>query len=461
MAEYRVVLETTYNNENYVIEFDNITNFVVNANSSITSSPIVNGDVVADHMYREPVSVSLSGTFSLIGSKPTIFKGDYEDRLTNIQDFFEKLKNSGSFISLITRARNDNQTERFLMRQNLVLNSITWTQNQISVNFDFGFVEVINVSIKETEYEVDVTDPNIPAQTDASIQSFTDTLLPVDDVVNIVNKILLDNYLLNDDFYSGLMAFLQRVGSAFEEGGKQLVSYAITGTLAGLGLSVLLSSLSIAVPAGTVLAIAGALVGAVVGFVKGLIEGYKKKEAEQKFKLNAFVLTNDNGSANDQECERYCNYIGTVVDNLNQLNDYLQVYGISSNENQECLVYINNYYYVFNFTKNNVTGKWGLEIVSVNENNLVVESMSEIQGLSDLSECNKENALGYNSTNSKGFQLYLVNTKLYEATQNGYTSQQIEEITNDLTNYYILVSQIDMSEFTSTLSDIIYNAMTY
>lgn len=460
MPGYRVVLETNYNDEVYDIEFDKVDAVTITSNSSITSSPIVTGDVIADHMYRNPISVSVRGTFSLYGNQPAVFRGDYEDRLTNIQDFFEKLKNSGTFINMVTRCRDNDQSERFLVRNNLVLDNITWTQYQSSVDFSFGFTEVINVNVEETDYEVDVTDPNIPAQTDAFTQSFTDTLLPLDNVVNIVNKILEENYLI-DGGWNGLMQWLQKVGSAYVESMKQGISYTITGALVGVGIKILLSAAALSSPAGWIIIGGAALIGAIYGVVKGLVEGWKRKEAEQTFMLNAFKFSNADGSSNEQECERYANYIGTVVDNITQLNNYVQVYSISSNENQECLCYINNYYYVFRFIKNNTTEKWSLDIISINENNLLVYSSSEIQGLSNISECNKETALGYNSTNSKGFQIYLINDKLEEANTNGWSDEEIREVSKDLTNYYILVSQIDMGEFTNTLANVIYNAMTY
>ena len=90
---YRLVLQCTMDNEDYAVEFDNIENENVNDTSDITNHPLVSGDIIADHMYRLPVNMTVTGTFSLYGNRPTIYAGNYNDRLTNIEAFFTRVKN--------------------------------------------------------------------------------------------------------------------------------------------------------------------------------------------------------------------------------------------------------------------------------------------------------------------------------------------------------------------------------
>ena len=44
--------------DNSPIEFDIVNSKTVESSSRITTYPMVNGDTVADHMIREPVSIS-------------------------------------------------------------------------------------------------------------------------------------------------------------------------------------------------------------------------------------------------------------------------------------------------------------------------------------------------------------------------------------------------------------------
>lgn len=88
---YRLVVECIIDSTKQYFEFDTISSISIDTKSTITTHPMLNGDVAADHIYREPISVSVEGTFSLYGSNKDTYKSGY-DRLTNIQKVFRKNK---------------------------------------------------------------------------------------------------------------------------------------------------------------------------------------------------------------------------------------------------------------------------------------------------------------------------------------------------------------------------------
>ena len=63
---YRVVIETELDDQELFIEFDKVDDTDISSESDITTHPLVNGDTIADHMYRTPVTMSINGSFSKI-----------------------------------------------------------------------------------------------------------------------------------------------------------------------------------------------------------------------------------------------------------------------------------------------------------------------------------------------------------------------------------------------------------
>ena len=175
MGAYRTVIGVNFNqyvdnttSPNRYLILDIQEDKQVTATAQIASQPLQNGDTMSDHMYREPITVNLSGSFSLNGknwnddSYNFISKGD---RLTNIQEAFEQILNEGLLCTLTTINEDDLQytssdgygvksdaRNRFKIRKNMALKSINWIESQNTIKFTFGFHEVIMVET-QAEYE--------------------------------------------------------------------------------------------------------------------------------------------------------------------------------------------------------------------------------------------------------------------------------------------------------------------
>ena len=461
---------------NEPIEFDYVESTSVQTNSTITSYPIVNGDSVADHMWRQPVTVSISGKFSIYGNKPTTFFGA-DDRLTNIEKFFERIKDEGIMCDIVTMQRaNSNAKQRFKSRHNMALTGISWTESQASVSFQLTFTEALTVNLDEIE--VDYADENLPDITDASNLDFTDTLLDWNKIDQLVVMKLYELDLMTEGFWNQFTSWAKTYGEAVING--------VIGSAVGLAAGLVVGAFASAIPgilaalgviatvpvAGWTVALVGAAIGAIVGAIWAFIDTFKRAKAEQEFGIQQFKAYEDDRQ-NQQECERFLNYIGNIHLQLEYLEDVMQVYGISSNTEQDCMLYIDNNYYVFSFRKNNTQtsdGKvtWSCNITDANET--VNVDVPDIAGaaLSSIDQCTSSNML-FRTQTGGGYWIYILNNKMLEVQNATYSTdaelaekerqEAVNACNSDLTSFIIFVSQTNMDDFNDKLADIVVNAM--
>ena len=146
----------------------------------------------------------------------------------------------------------------------------------------------------------------------------------------------------------------------------------------------------------------------------------------------------------------------------------MQVYGIGSNQEQECMLYIDNSYYIFSFKKNNTqtnNGKvtWTCNITDVNET--VNKDVNDVASaaFSSIDQCTSSNYL-FRTQTGGGFWVYLINKALFDIENQSFDSdearqQAINECNSDLTSFCVFVSQTNMDDFNDKLADIVINAM--
>ena len=348
---YILIVEARIDGEDKMFQFDYVEDTTTQLTSDITTHPIVNGDIVADHMYRNPISENVSGKFSLFGNKR--YNYGTSDRLANIQTIFERIKDEGIFCKLYKMNQNTGDKTRFKIRENMILKSITWIESQTVLTFTFEFVEAMTVNIEEVQYDVDVTDENLPALTDATTSDFTDEFLNMNTVTKYVIKILTDEELLKGDF---LEYFVKTYSAGL---GTGTVAGVVVGLAAIKTIVTVCGSIAAATPVGTTIAIGLGAVAFVAITWYSAYKGLKKFANSRKYKLKAFK-TYKSDKKNKAEAVRFTNYVGTIYQNLEYLNESISIYGIPKNGNQELLTYIDNVYYIFSFIKNNATGKYDL-----------------------------------------------------------------------------------------------------
>lgn len=451
-TQHRLILQTIIDNIRYYFEFDLINSVTVTSTSELTEHPLVNGDMIADHMYRMPASVSVSGKFALQGKLRYPYNGAGE-RLANIETIFERIKNEGILCKLMTIKGVGDTNARFKERDNMALTNISWTEKGNTLEFNFTFNEVIMADTQEVEYNVDVTDPNLPAISDASSLDFTDTLLDWNKIDEIIVKQLYNVGILDSDFLQFAIDTAKNAVTASAIGAVIGVGAVVIGLKVLVGIGVAISSIPVA---GWITGAVVVAVSAIAAAFISVFKSIKKKNAQKEYQIEQFKLY-QNDRQNQQEVERFANYLGKVHQNLEYLEDVLQVYAPTATTNQECLLYVDDAYYIFRFMLNNTTNKYTLTIMDIEEK--VYATCNDIEGaaLASIAECTHSNCLF--RTPGSGFYIYLINSKLQAAIDNNLSEKEINKMKTDLTNYWILVSQIDMEDFNNMLSDIVINAM--
>lgn len=453
-TSYRAVIKCDADNDGQdeYYEMDVVNPVNENFQSDITEHPLVEGNMLADHMIIQPMTMTLSGKFSLSGAKPTSYDGEF-GRLANIQDLFERLLKNGTFCSIVHMSKISGDGAetgkiRFKQRDNMVLNGISWVTGNNSLEATLSFREVQTAEVDEVLYDVDRRDPNLPALTDAQTMDFTDNFLDWGKVDEMVLKMCWDCKFIDEGFLELVVTV-----NTIAINANIIVAIAAlvaAGIIVNAVIAGTLSASAAIFPAGTI--IAGVAIVALG--IAALLSWFNRMENAKKYKIKAFKRY-ETDRENQAEIERFQNFIGSIHQQLEQLENVIKVYSIPVNEPQECMLYIDDNYYIFVFEKNNTTGKWSLKVKDVEDK--IRGQQSQIAGLSSIDECSSSNALF--RTIGVGSYVYVMNSKQQELATNGASQEEIDEANNDLKNYSILISKINMDDFTQVLQDIIKNAL--
>lgn len=459
---YDMVVRCTINNKEENFYFDYVEDNTTNLSSDITSYPLVSGDVVADHMYVNPSTVSFNGTFSLIGNKKANKEYNFGslDRLSNIQEIFEKIMRDGIMCSLIKMGSNGDKS-RFKVRNNMVLTSITWIEKQVSLDFNFTFTEALTSVVDEEDYEVDVLDESLPVVSDPLSLNVTDELLDRNEIIQYTIAILDENGLFEENFLETAINWcVERQKGALAGKAVGLVAGTIAAAVAIKVMATIFGG-CLAIPGpGWIAAAAIAATAVVVGMVCGIIKTWKKS----KYKIKQFKKYEKEKKL-EAEINRFLEFIGQIELELENLEDKMSLYGFGQDTPQQCFVNIDNQQYVFTFSKSTSSSNYSLDVINVDETNIAnVTDISE-KAIVTLGECNNDTLL-FNT--SSGCQVYLANRQLYYAqqVQQEYSSfdeledveggvERVDEITKDLSKYAILSSTIDLTKFKETVQEII------
>ena len=256
----------------------------VSTRSTIASQPIQTGDTISDHMYRQAVTESISGSFGILHGDRTIgFVGDgtmgkqqymfngMSDRLQDVETEFEYIKNNGFLCELDTvDMDNVNSRLRFRQRKNMALQNITWTEHENTVDFDFEFYEVIFANSrqvlpidKDKLSEYGLPDPNYTIGTSLAVELMDNTEGLVAFIAGMYkNGIITEKFLNNISKYRN-----DDISKEITEG-KVMQIAGLIGMATGAGIA---ATAAIAASIGSV---GTPLVGIVIGvavYVGGVI----------------------------------------------------------------------------------------------------------------------------------------------------------------------------------------------
>lgn len=437
MSDFAVIIGYQFDNEEYnSIILDTIEDVRVSSNSRVTEQPVVDGDIISDHMYRDPSTMTVNGTLSLNGSKVTVVNGK-GSKLANFQELFEKIQKEGVKCDIIKLSLKNEDDIRFLQRHNMVLQSVSWTERINSMPYSMNFKEVITT--EAIAYDVDIDDAYLPAITEPDTLSFTSTLIDWDMIYRSIIKILKDNDLIKD-------AFINALSALGNESLKALVPAAVAAVIVGV-MTALNST-----PVGWVITAVGAVVGAAVIMFKGIFNFFKSISKQAKYKIKAFVWTN-NAKKNEAEISRFGDFVDKLYKEFESINSLIQVYQVSSNKPQEAMISIGDEYYVFTFTFNNVSQVYSLKVENI-DSSITASQVNITTAPTNFGDLNNSNRL-LQAKNTAS--VYLVYNPVVDSADD--VTKSAEPDINDLRNYFIVVYNGDIEKFQEVVTKIIKQAI--
>lgn len=427
MSYAMVINFTDTDGTNRSIVLDAVDDTKVNATSNIASHPMVNGDIVADHTIKQPISVGFNGKFSSKTAK-TIVTSSNGAILSDVEKLFERIKDESILCTLIkvkveekTQGNSYEDVARFAVRENMILNSINWTEGINTLSYSLDWTQIMMVDVET--FDVDIDDAFLPYVTEPQSKNFSDVLFDQEQFDAQVLEFMMSQKIITANF----LDFLKSWG---------------VGGLVGIGIGAALAGtlvLALSVPV-----VGAAIVGAILAagiIVFAFVQCFRRIAQRQKYKIEPFDVGR-NQKQTEAELKRFSEFFDHLHSEVAKMNNHLKVYSISENTQQECLLTIGSSYYVFSLVKNNTTQKWGCIISDMNDS-IKGQSPDITSSLRSIGDCNLENKI---MKTDDGYYVYLIRP-----------NEDSDE--NDLTSYYILTSSIDLSKYNEILTSIIEDAI--
>lgn len=288
------------------IQIGSVDDVSITTSSTITSHPIVSGDMISDHMFRDPITIKVSGTISIHGDSYSTNFGNLT--LAQMQTEFEKIKNSG-ILCEITKIDTSigEDTPKFIKRSNMALTSITWTEGIDDMKFDFSFSEVMTAKISVDN--VDYTDSYLPNITDLIASNFTEEMFPLNQPTRDIVLALYDAGGITTEFLNDMA----NAGYAYLL--NDIISHSFTSSdISGIDLSL----------------------------YQYVVKEYTKRK---------FAGTSTKYTDYKSQGEKFLQGINGVRSELSILNEAISLYRFSNDGEQIAYGDVNGTYYKFKFEK--------------------------------------------------------------------------------------------------------------
>lgn len=453
-------------NQTQSIALTNVNDGSIDLQSRITSHPLITGEIIADHKYDEPITMSINGAFSLNTNEDTGISGSKYGLLKVIQGQFEYLKKNAILCTImkVFIDKDNKKAMRFQKRANMVLSRISWTEQINSLKYVFDFTEVMLVDVENID--VDTHDMFLPNVGEFNQYNFTETLLDINELDRQIVEVLLATNVMDSEFMNYTM------------------SLAGAGVLVGTAGAVLLGVVIALAVSGTYTAgigtiIAGAIM-LVVGAVGAAYEIYTWIDRAQKFgqlKLatDFKVAKNIFGEVDEKETQKRVealkNFIYDIHVAMEDFNKYLLVYQVSKDGPQENWINIDSDYYKIRFYRNNAANG-EITIVGNTVYDKNGNDITNLQGNYCAAVYNIDGAYIGGSSNistspitftncssplfrtSSGAGVYLVRANSSNQEEN--TTDNLNS-PDSLLKYYLLISKVTPQQYTNTIDEIVKN----
>lgn len=486
-----------FDNVRRYIPLDLVKSLSVQSTSQVTSYPLLTGDIMSDHKYDEPKTISISGSFSLNGSQANngsfVIGNNKNARLVNIENYFETIQKLGKTITLVTSGNV------FKSRSNLIITNLSFNYGINNISFSMSLKEVYFFEALDIQVDEYDGDPNLPTLADFKTLDFSQDVISREQTYSMTINILFSKGIIGANFGRFWIDWGKGIGIASAIFTAIVLAIAIivlkmaiASTAFASLVATTLSSISIPV-VGWVMAGIGATIIAISKIV-ALFKMMERRKMIAEFRVYA------NKADQDSEGNRFLEVLEQIQNSFNEIADSndIKCYGITSNTNkQEMYLSIDNNTYAFDFEKD-TNGYWQMRVTMLdnteNGTSIKLQGGSKMIGQSSIIGMKKDSALFTTKHNvrvylvNKGYQLQsLDDTELGNMLNDswksgscdflGYSKEEMESNKNnpptselvskfkqdgiykDLTKFELIVSDYDFTKLEKALKKVIQNAL--
>lgn len=392
--------------DNRKIYLENISDSQIAKNITITTHPIVSGEEIADHYYKEPITMTINGVISLNGSKSEVLEGSTVKgnprMLRRFEEVFERVQNDGHLCDIVKIQRGESGSYRFSKRENMVLTAISWTEGINTLGFNMTFTQalIVDQTIFEDDNRIDT------GKTDRdNNNTLPDESLPN---VNVPDKTSFAREIVDWDVIEAQIVASLRMAGVFSERfftaalSINYLSEPLTEEKIKDEKSIRNVTLADIQKACRIFALSLDYIGKNNPFELDVIDKAGKHYNKERNRMEGMEGTRTDPVLLAKDPVRILKRVGQFINELDgylkSLESHYEMYRFPQSGEQDVLVTIGNEDFVFQVRNNNVNGSYKITVLqgqnSAAENPVSVGGISDIRGgISTYMQATNSNAI--------------------------------------------------------------------
>lgn len=392
--------------DNRKIYLENVSDSQIAKNITMTTHPIIGGEKIADHYYKDPITMTINGVISLNGSKSEVLEGSMVKgnprMLRRFEEVFERVQNDGHLCDIVKIQRGENGSYRFSKRENMVLTAITWTEGINTLGFSMTFTQalIVDQTIFEDDSRIDT------GKTDRdNNNTLTDETLPN---VNVPDKTSFAREIVDWDVIEAQIVASLRMAGVFDERfftaalSINYLSEPLTEEKIKDEKSIRNVTLADIQKACRIFALSLDYIGKNNPFELDVIDKAGKHYNKERNRMEGMEGTRTDPILLAKDPVRILKRVGQFIKELDgylkSLESHYEMYRFPQSGEQDVLVTIGNEDFVFQVRNNNVNGSYKITILqgqnSAAENPVSVGGISDIRGgISTYMQATNSNAI--------------------------------------------------------------------
>ena len=392
--------------DNRKIYLENVSDSQITKNITITTHPIVSGEEIADHYYKDPITMAINGVISLNGSKSEVLEGSTVKgnprMLRRFEEVFERVQNDGHLCDIVKIQRGESGSYRFSKRENMVLTAITWTEGINTLGFNMTFTQalIVDQTIFEDDNRIDT------GKTDRdNNNTLPDESLPN---VNVPDKTSFAREIVDWDVIEAQIVASLRMAGVFSERfftaalSINYLSEPLTEEKIKDEKSIRNVTLADVQKACRIFALSLDYIGKNNPFELDVIDKAGKHYNKERNRMEGMEGTRTDPILLAKDPVRILKRVGQFINELDgylkSLESHYEMYRFPQSGEQDVLVAIGNEDFVFQVRNNNVNGSYKITVLqgqnSAAENPVSVGGISDIRGgISTYMQATNSNAI--------------------------------------------------------------------